>query len=60
VILPGVLAAAPAPVADADPSMPHLRRQGTAIQLIVDGKPFLIRGGEIGNSTASNPAYLAP
>ena len=42
----------------ADSSIPHLRRQGTATQLIVDGKPFLIRGGELGNSTASNPAYL--
>jgi len=40
-ILLGVLAAAPAP---ADPSMPQLRRQGTAIQLVVDGKPFVIRG----------------
>lgn len=31
-----------------------------AVQLIVDGRPFLIRGGELGNSTASNPAYLRP
>jgi beta-galactosidase GanA len=44
----------------ADPSMPHLRRQGTAVQLVVDGKPFLVRGGELGNSTASNPSYLRP
>jgi beta-galactosidase GanA len=44
----------------ADPSMPHLRRQGTAIQLVVDGKPFLVRGGELGNSTASNPVFLEP
>ena len=57
-ILLGVLAAAPAAGAAADPSIPHLRRQGTAAQLVVDGKPFLIRGGELGNSTASNPAYL--
>ena len=59
-ILLGVLAAAPAPAVGADPSMPHLRRQGTATQLVVDGKPFLVRGGELGNSTASNPAYLEP
>jgi hypothetical protein len=58
VALLGVLAAAPA--AGADSSIPHLRRQGTATQLVVDGKPFLIRGGELGNSTASNPAYLQP
>jgi len=44
--------------AGADSSIPHLRRQGTAMQLVVDGKPFLIRGGELGNSTASNAAYL--
>ena len=30
----------------ADSSIPHLRQQGTATQLVVDGKPFLIRGGE--------------
>jgi beta-galactosidase GanA len=46
--------------AGADSPLPHLRRQGTATQLIVDGEPFLIRGGELGNSTASNPAYLRP
>jgi hypothetical protein len=33
-------------------SLPHLRRQGTATQLVVDGKPFLILGGELGNSTS--------
>ena len=27
-------------------------------QLIVDDKPFLILGGELGNSSASDPAYL--
>ena len=59
-ILLGVLAAASAPGAGADPSLPHLRRQGTATQLVVDGKPFLIRGGELGNSTASNPVFLEP
>ena len=59
-ILLSVLGAAAAPAAGADPSMPHLRRQGTAIQLVVDGKPFLIRGGELGNSSASNPASLGP
>lgn len=38
----------------------HLRRQGNATQLIVDGKPFLILGGELGNSSASNLDYLKP
>ncbi|MDQ8188621.1 beta-galactosidase, partial [Pelagicoccus sp. SDUM812002] len=39
-------------------SLPHLATKGTATQLIVDGKPFLARGGELGNSTASNRANL--
>ncbi|MFT4075162.1 MAG: DUF5597 domain-containing protein [Asticcacaulis sp.] len=34
--------------------MPHLANG----QLIVDGKPFLILGGELGNSSASDPKYL--
>ncbi|HKG92457.1 MAG TPA: DUF5597 domain-containing protein [Gemmatimonadaceae bacterium] len=35
--------------------IPQLRKQGTATQLVVGGEPFLIRGGELGNSTASSP-----
>lgn len=31
--------------------LPHLQKQGTATQLIVDGRPFLARGGELGNSS---------
>jgi hypothetical protein len=37
---------------------PHLRKQGTATQLIADGKPFLILGGELANSSASSLAYM--
>jgi beta-galactosidase GanA len=40
--------------------MPHLRKQGAATQLIVDGEPFLILGGEFGNSTTSSLVYLKP
>ena len=36
--------------------IPHLKDG----QLIVDGKPFLILGGELGNSSASERAWLAP
>ena len=57
-IVVSVLAAASGGAAD--PEIPHLRRQGTAVQLVVDGQPFLIRGGELGNSTASNSSYLQP
>jgi len=39
--------------------LPCLRRQGTATQLIVDGRPFLARGGELGNSSGE-PGYLRP
>ena len=37
--------------------LPQLRRQGTATQLIVDGQPFLLRGGEVSNSHGE-PDYL--
>ncbi|TGX53969.1 hypothetical protein E5A73_07500 [Sphingomonas gei] len=46
-----LLAAAPAAA-----QMPHLKGD----QLIVDGKPFLVLGGELGNSSASDRAWLEP
>jgi hypothetical protein len=39
---------------------PHLRKQGNATQLIVDGKPFLVIGGELHNSSTSSIAYMGP
>jgi hypothetical protein len=39
---------------------PHLVPHDGAVQLIVQSKPFLILGGELGDSTASDPAYLKP
>jgi beta-galactosidase GanA len=41
-------------------AIPHLRKQGTATQLIVHNKPFLMLGGELGNSSASDLKYMAP
>jgi hypothetical protein len=38
--------------------IPHLQKHGIATQLIVDGKPFLILGGELHNSSASSIAYM--
>ena len=38
--------------------IPHLRKQGTAVQLIVDDDPVLILGGELGNSSTSNLNYM--
>jgi len=43
-----------------DAGIPQLRKQGTATQLVVDGKPFLILGGELGNSTASDLERMRP
>lgn len=39
---------------------PHLRRQGTATQLLVDGQPFILLAGELHNSSASALAYVEP
>jgi hypothetical protein len=44
----------------APPAAPHLRRQGSATQLVVDGAPFLIIGGELHNSTSSELTALQP
>jgi beta-galactosidase GanA len=40
--------------------IPHLRKQGTATQLIVDGELFLMLGGELGNSSSSSLEYMKP
>ena len=47
-----------ASLAAAAQEAPHLKQQGTVKQLIVDGKPLLILGGELANSTASNLKHL--
>jgi len=38
--------------------IPHLTKNGNYTQLIVDNKPFLILGGELGNSSASSNEYM--
>lgn len=43
-----------------DERIPHLQKQGTTTQLIVDGKPFLILGGELGNSSFTSLEYMEP
>ena len=37
---------------------PYFRRQGTATQLMVDGKPLLMLGGQLENNTISYPKDL--
>src|SRR3954465_10335002 len=41
-------------------SLPHLMKKGYSQQLIVQDQPYLILGGELGNSTASSMEYMQP
>lgn len=47
-------------VAQAQSAAPHLENRGSATQLIVDGKPFLILSGELHNSSSSSLDYMKP
>lgn len=38
--------------------LPHLQQNQGAIQLLVDGKPFLMIAGELHNSSSSTPTYF--
>ena len=40
--------------------IPHLEKRGTATQLIVDGKPFLVLAGELTNNSATSVEYMKP
>lgn len=55
-----LLAATTSVVSYAAPSIPHLQRNGEATQLMVDGQPFLVLGGELHNSSSTSRAYMAP
>ena len=41
-------------------AQPYLKRQGTIKQLYVQDQPYLILGGELGNSSSSNTEYMKP
>src|SRR5450432_1346507 len=41
-------------------SIPHLQKQGTATQLIVNNKPLLMLCGELHNSSTSDASYMRP
>ncbi|HWW23744.1 MAG TPA: DUF5597 domain-containing protein [Edaphobacter sp.] len=45
---------------DSHAGQPHLEKRGSATQLVVDGKPFLILGGELHNSSSSSVEYMKP
>ncbi|HUI10367.1 MAG TPA: DUF5597 domain-containing protein [Bacteroidota bacterium] len=40
-------------------TLPHLARHGSALQLVVHGRPMLMLAGELGNSSASDSACIA-
>jgi beta-galactosidase GanA len=41
-------------------NLPHLRPAGRATQLVVNGQPFLVLGGELRNSSSSSLEYMRP
>jgi beta-galactosidase GanA len=47
-------------LADESSMVPHLEKRGTATQLIVDGKPMLVLGGELHNSSSSSLDHMKP
>src|SRR5208337_812111 len=58
-----ILLAAFAAYASAQPpsdGVPHLAKVGGLTHLMVDGKPFLIFGGELRNSSTSSLEYMKP
>ena len=46
--------------AQTESGAPHLRKQGTATQLIVDGKAFLALAGELTNNAATSLPMMEP
>ncbi|RYY56971.1 MAG: hypothetical protein EOO09_04625, partial [Chitinophagaceae bacterium] len=42
------------------PQPPHLRTAGKTKQLVIGQEPFLVLGGELGNSSASDLEYMKP
>lgn len=54
------LVAAAQPAQNPNGGIPSLRKQGSATQLVVDGRPFLILGGELHNSSSADLEYMRP
>jgi hypothetical protein len=53
-LYPALLLAQPRPGGN----IPHLEQHWIVTQLIVDGKPFLILGGELYNNSATSVDYM--
>ncbi|MBN2009211.1 DUF5597 domain-containing protein [candidate division KSB1 bacterium] len=45
---------------NSEQQIPHLSKQGATTQLISDGHPMLILGGELGNSSFTSLEYMEP
>jgi hypothetical protein len=43
-----------------NPGIPSLKKNGAATQMLANGKPFLMLGGELHNSTAGGFEYMRP
>ncbi len=41
-------------------TIPYLQKKDKVTQLIIDGNPFIILGGELGNSSATTIQYMQP
>jgi hypothetical protein len=41
------------------PKIPHLQQHGGVTQLVVDGNPYLMLGGELQNSSLSSAEYMS-
>jgi len=41
-------------------NIPHLEKVGSRMQLQVNGKPFIVLGGELGNSSFTSVEYMKP
>ncbi len=59
-VLLATLAACSRTTSPAPAVLPHLEKRGAATQLIVDAKPYLMLGGEVSNSIASNLDSMRP
>jgi beta-galactosidase GanA len=59
-LLIAAMAIVAAPAVSAEQARPHLEQSGAARQLVVDGKPFLILGGQLANSSSSSLDYMRP
>ena len=40
--------------------IPHLESKGNQKYLVVEGKPFIVLGGELGNSSFTSIEYMKP